>query len=435
MTPSPKRTASPTPRALALACGVTVLAAGLGMGAPARWPLAFIGAVLLAGAVLADFALALRAPEPQVTVIAPAQLRQGEEAEVRVRAEPSAPALEAALDVDARLAVSPRRRSATDGEARFRLRAVTRGLAALQVLQLRWTGPLGLVWRQLDLPLARTLPVAPDLAPARAASRALTERAPAGVKTGIRLGQGGEFSALRDHAAGDDRRNIDWKRSAARGRLLAKEHQLEQNHSLVLALDTGRQMAEPLVTRSRLDHALSAALALVYASLSVGDRVKLVGFDAKVLVDTPFAAGTAQFNRLQAAAAGLEASTEATNYTLALHTVASALKRRALIVVFTEFTDTVGAELMLESISRLVRRHAVMFVVFRDAELESMILADPERPEDVSRAVVAAGLKRERALVLERLRRIGVRAVETTPARMGGAIIDAYLDLKRLELG
>jgi hypothetical protein len=77
----------------------------------------------------------------------------------------------------------------------------------------------------------------------------------------------------------------------------------------------------------------------------------------------------------------------------------------------------------------------VMFVVFRDAELEALVAAEPVAPEDVSRAVVAAGLLRERALVLERLRRLGVRAVETTPERMGGAVVDAYLDLKRRELG
>ena len=151
-------------------------------------------------------------------------------------------------------------------------------------------------------------------------------------------------------------------------------------------------------------------------------------------VDGPFLAGKPAFPQLQALGARIDYGVEATNYTLALHTLGGELDRRALVVVFTEFTDTVGAELMLEAAGRLARRHVVLFVVFQDAELEALVAAPPQEPEDVSRAVVAASLLRERALVIERLRRLGARVLQTRPDRMGGALIDAYLDLKRREL-
>ncbi len=426
--------AYPTCRAAWLAGACVLAAVAFGVAAPARWPLAFLfsaGAALL---IALDYVRASSPADLELAVGLPASLAQGAEADVRVTAafrRAAPPRLEAALTADDRVAVAPRTRPVEAAAAAFRLRAVRRGRAKVERLQARWTGPLGLVRRQCDLPLDREVAVTPDLAAARAASRSLGDDALGGPRIDPRRGQGGEFEALRAYQAGDERRLIDWKRSASRGALLVKDFQFEQNHPVVLALDCGRQMQEPIGGRSRLDQALSAALALAYAGLSVGDRVKLCGFDAAVRVDSPFAAGRRGFAALQAASSRLEPSTEATNYTLALHTVAAALDRRSLVVVFTEFTDTVGAELMLETAGRLVRRHVVMFVVFRDAELEGLASAAPEAPEDVSRTVIAASLLRERRLVLERLRRMGVQAVETTPERMGGAVVDAYLDLKR----
>ena len=69
--------------------------------------------------------------------------------------------------------------------------------------------------------------------------------------------------------------------------------------------------------------------------------------------------------------------------------------------------------------------------MFRDAELEDLLAAEPRTGEDVSRAVIAAALLRERALVVERLRRMGVAVVETASGRLSGAVIDAYMDVKR----
>ena len=56
------------------------------------------------------------------------------------------------------------------------------------------------------------------------------------------------------------------------------------------------------------------------------------------------------------------------------------------------------------------------------------------RAEDVSRAVTAAGLLRERRLVLTRLRHLGVHVIEAPAAETGPALVNAYLDFKRRSL-
>jgi uncharacterized protein (DUF58 family) len=117
-----------------------------------------------------------------------------------------------------------------------------------------------------------------------------------------------------------------------------------------------------------------------------------------------------------------------------MSTLANGLSRRSLIVVFTEFTDTITAELMLNAVGTLLKRHLVLFVVLRDEELEAFTSADPAEPEDVSRAVMAASLLRERRLVLTRLRHLGVHVTEAAADSAGPAAVNAYLDLKRRNL-
>ena len=105
-----------------------------------------------------------------------------------------------------------------------------------------------------------------------------------------------------------------------------------------------------------------------------------------------------------------------------------------MIVVFADFADPTSAELMLENVARLVRTHLVLFVVFRDEALEAIAEAEPVEPEDVSRAVVAGTLLRERELVIGRLRRLGVQIVEAPADRVGVELVNRYLDNKRRSL-
>ena len=105
-----------------------------------------------------------------------------------------------------------------------------------------------------------------------------------------------------------------------------------------------------------------------------------------------------------------------------------------MIVIFTDFADTISAELMLSAVGALLSRHLVLFILFRDEELEGFTAAPPEAPEDVTRAVTAAALLRQRRLVVSRLRRLGVHVIETSHDEAGPALVNAYVQMKRRNL-
>ena len=306
-------------------------------------------------------------------------------------------------------------------------------MAVLSRLHLRWAGPLGLVRRVVVRGLDRSVRVVPQIGGVREqAMRLFSRDRRAGNAVVRERADTAEFRALREYQSGDDRRGINWRQSARHATLLVRETEAERNRTIVVALDTGRLMCEPLAGGvARLDHALNAALVLAYVALKMGDRVGLWAFDAKPVLASGTVSGAGAFGPLQRLAAGLDYSTAETNFTLGLTGLGAALPGRALVVVFTDFADPTGAELMVENVGRLLERHVVLFVAFRDDALEALAAAAPDSADTVARAVVAGTLLAERDAVLTRLRRLGVDVLEAPAAAMGPALIGRYLDGKR----
>jgi uncharacterized protein (DUF58 family) len=309
---------------------------------------------------------------------------------------------------------------------------VRRGMVSVDRLWLRWRGPLGLIERQAVRPVGRDVAVVPNVRAVKAGALAFfTRDALFGVKTQRLRGEGTEFEALREYVPGLDVRHIDWKHSARHRKVLCKEFEIERNHQIVLAFDTGHLMRERLGGLPRLDHCIHAGLLLALLSLRSGDAVGLHAFDAAVRRTLDPVRGTHGFGLLQQAAARLDYHLDETNFTLGLGELGARLKRRALIVLFTDFVDTVTAELLVETMQRIVTRHLVLFVTLTDPVLDDAVGAAPRGIDDVARAVVADDLLRERRVVLARLRRLGVQCLDVTSEHLTAELLNRYLAIKR----
>jgi uncharacterized protein (DUF58 family) len=256
----------------------------------------------------------------------------------------------------------------------------------------------------------------------------------AGLKIEHYVGDGSEFDALREYVPGLDHRAIDWKSSARHRKLLVQDFRAERNHQVVIAVDQGHLMSEPVDGVPRLDHAINAGLLLGYFGLRTGDRVGLYGFDARMRSWSEPQGGIGSFVRLQAATAELAYSTSETNFTLGLAELSQRLKRRSLVILLTDFVDVVTAQLMVENLDRLARRHLVVFVTLRDPGLQRIAEGAPRTSLDLYRSVVAGDLVREREVVLRRLRRMGLFTIDADPGQVSVQLLNRYLDIKRREM-
>ena len=265
----------------------------------------------------------------------------------------------------------------------YHVKPSRRGLYELGDHHLRWATPLGLWWRQIRIVSRHPVRVYPDVQAVRTyemlARQSLENRM---VRTVRLRGGENEFEALRDYQRDDDYRAIDWKATARRQKLITREYQQERNQSVLCMLDCGRLMTAETQGLSQLDHALNAVLMLSHVATRAGDQVGLLAFDARVRAFLPPQGGRRAAQRVVAASYDIHAQIVETDFEAAYGYLSQRLRKRSLVVLFTEVIDEVSAKSVVRTVRSLGPRHLALCVLFRDETLDAMV--EPRRVERVS---------------------------------------------------
>jgi uncharacterized protein (DUF58 family) len=426
----------PTRRAALLFAGVLPLPWLALSLRPGLWPYAFHPAILFLICMAADAVLARPRRRVGVAVDIPEAAYIGESVDATVTLRmPRGPTtrfeamLDLAGDTESQIAANP---FPIEGRETVRIQPHRRGTLTVERVWLRWSGPMRLIEETRRFPIARQVAVVPNTYPARGDSLAVYFRdALYGTKTQREAGEGAEFEALREYTPGLDPRYIDWKHSARHRKLVGREFRVERNHPVILAFDTGHLMREPVDGIPRLDHGINAGLLLGRIALAADDVVGSYSFDSRMRHYLPPGRGIHAFRRLQQATAALAYTTDETNFTLGVAELQTRLRRRSLIVLFTDFIDTITAELLVENVRRLSSRHLLMFVTLRDNLLTDMFEAYPATGADVTRAVLAGDFLRERRIVLEKLARLGIHCIDVRADQLTTSLLNRYLLIKQ----
>jgi uncharacterized protein (DUF58 family) len=428
--------------AAAIGLPVTLM---LAMFLPGLWLIGAGWVAAVMGLIVLDALLAASIARMEPHIDAPGSGYVGHDYDIRVTTEfgpgipPRAP--EQRLSVNDRLSVTPTLARAGVGDggmlSLFGMRTDLRGTAVLERIWTRWQGPLGLIWRQRIDPLQSEIPVTSDTQMVRdTAAEIFSKDANIGQKLQRLRGDGTEFDGLTEWLPGMDKRSIDWKHSARHGTLLSREFRTERNHNIIFAFDSGHIMAEEVENletgeaMTKLDRALNAALLMAFVSLKIGDKVGIYAFDERPYLYAPAIGNTRSFSQIRRVSAKVEYSTAETNFTLGLSQLAQNLQRRTLIVVFTDFVDSTQAELMVENMARLLKRHIVIFVAFRNTALDKLITQNAQTPQEAAASLIGDGLMRERDIVLRRLERMGVNVIDADAETLNMKVLNTYMLLK-----
>jgi len=322
-------------------------------------------------------------------------------------------------------------------EARFIYRAtpMDRGTGQFGNVHFWLLGPMGLVWKRGEVAAARTVKLYPGLA--------LIERQRLELRRSVaqeatrpiwRKGHGTEFHSLRDYVAGDDFRFIHWRTSARRGKPVVRQNRVERSQTVFIVLDAGRMMTARVLDKTKLDYALNAALLLAYAALELGDKVGAMMIAQDVLCFVPPARTPDQFGRILDSTYALEPRMEEPRFYLALSDLSSKLKRRALIIVFTDLIDERASEGLLRYSLGLLPHHLPVVVALSDTEVAKVAESIPKGKQDLYRQGVAAEMLERRERALSRLKSVGVMVVDTPPERISVQVLERYLDIKTRNL-
>jgi len=313
----------------------------------------------------------------------------------------------------------------------YRLFPERRGAYQLGPCRVRYPSVLGFWTRQFDATPPKPVRVYPDLVQLRRFELLARENRAADLARATRR-KGGEteFARLRDYAPDDEYRSIDWKATARRQKLTAREYQLESNQELVFMLDAGRMMSAEVQGLTQFDHALNAALMLGHVAARTGDRVGLLAFGAGLEAYVPPGRGQKAAGRLIQAAYDLHPQLVESDYEHAFRTLALRQQKRALVVLFTQVVDDAVAQTLLLGCRALSRRHLPLVVLFRDLDVDALLRpARDDRAELYVRAA-AAELSRWRTGFIRDLRHGGAVVLDVGPKELTGKLIDRYFEIK-----
>ncbi len=313
----------------------------------------------------------------------------------------------------------------------YRIRPRRRGRYVCGALVGRALGPWGLAWHQRTLLDGQERQVYPQIRWRGKVGQLLllAQRRSLGRHPQRIQGLGTEPYALREYLPGDALNRIHWKASARHGRLVTREDTWERGARLVVLLDCARGMSGLDGERSKLDHALAAALALTRVAVGRGDQVTLAAFSDRLDRQVRVRGGSRSMQAAYGSVYDLQSRAVEPAFDLAAEAALALESRRSTVVLLTSVVDLASAELLRRSMMRLERRHRPILINLQDPELVALAEGVPDTaPRAFAKTAALEILQANRALGVS-LRHAGVRVVSTAADRLALETLEAYLTL------
>lgn len=325
---------------------------------------------------------------------------------------------------------------------RYTATATQRGVAQFGATQLRWRTRLGCFELRQTLGEPRRLRVYPNFAAlARYAWLSGDRRlAQIGIKTYAQRGLGTDFRQLADYKTGDSLRHIDWKATQRQRRPIVREFQDDRDQCVLFLLDCGRRMradegALAQKANSHFDEALNALMLLSYVALKEGDEVGAMTFGCPPEERRDFAPrkGTATLNALMNRLHDIQPGATHSDYLLAAQELLRVQKRRALVIVLTNFRDEDAAELR-PAIKLLRRKHLVLVASLRERVLGHIAAQPLVHARDAVDVAAAHLFEQSRRDAFARVVGNDPLSVDVEPADLAVALVNRYHAVKRAGL-
>jgi uncharacterized protein (DUF58 family) len=251
-----------------------------------------------------------------------------------------------------------------------------------------------------------------------------------------------EFASHREYVPGDDPKHIDWRVYFTRDKYFIKQYEMETNFVCHLVIDTSASMRYGEDREQKLLYAAQMATTLGYSIIRQSDKVSLATFDDRLRGFIQPSNSMAQVVRMTDHLDEIK-PVEKTRMPECLTELVGRMKRREIVMVFSDFfTDLDALEAVLQRM-RYHRHEVVLFQVMHHDELafefSGMIkflgLEVPEellaQPEDLRRGYLKA-VERFNTRFEEICQHNGVERILVDTSRSMGEVFVDYLNKRSL---
>ncbi|WP_020405347.1 DUF58 domain-containing protein [Hahella ganghwensis] len=249
-----------------------------------------------------------------------------------------------------------------------------------------------------------------------------------GIKRKPRRGSGLDFHQLREYRQGDSLRQIDWKATSRRHRLISREYQDERDQQVILMLDGGRRMLTQEGYTTHFDHCLNCLLMLSHVALRQGDAVSMMSFGSELRHIAPVK-GAVNINRILNQFYDLYPDKSAPDYLQAAQELMLRHRKRSLVVLTTNLREEDTDDLI--AACRLLRkRHLVLLANLREGALDRALDEPIEHLDGALRFAGVVDYLGERERLQKLLRAEGLFLIDSTPDHSTPEVINSYYAIK-----
>ena len=260
-----------------------------------------------------------------------------------------------------------------------------------------------------------------------------------GIKSYQQRGEGTDFKQLSEYRVGDSVRHLDWRATLRLGKPIVREFQDERDQCVLLLVDCGRRMRaddrQGAAGTTHFDQVLNAVMLLTYVALKHGDAVGAMTFGTPAGEQRSFAPrkGAHTLRALMGQLYAVQPTPTHSDYVAAAQDLLRRQRRRALVIVITNFRDEDSTE--LRHALRLLRtRHLVLLSSLRE-HIVGELIAQPLAGGDAAIDIASAHLyEQARRDAFNRLAARNALMVDAEPDRLGLELVNRYHAMKRAGL-
>lgn len=272
-------------------------------------------------------------------------------------------------------------------------------------------------------------------------SRYVVEGNLAGRHRSPAKGASSEFADHRAYVTGDDLKRLDWKVLGRTDRYFIRRYEDETNLRVYLIIDRSASMAYTSAVETKYHYACRLATAIGYVIVKARDSVGLFLYSDTIDVKMDARNSVIHLNNLVKSLL-LKEPSSATSTAKTLHQIAESVRRRGLIVLFSDLLDEPAD--IVRALAHFRKQHhdVIIFHIldsteldfpfkkgaqFIDMETGERILADPRALAQDYRKAFAEFLEQYRKPCAEM--KIDYRLVNTSQEM--GPFIRAYLEERK----
>lgn len=222
----------------------------------------------------------------------------------------------------------------------------------------------------------------------------------AGAYHSLFKGRGIDFEEAREYLPGDEIRSIDWNVTARTGKAHVKKYREERELTMMLVVDLSASGEFGSADTSKRELAAELASTLAFSAARNNDKVGMALFTEEVELYIPPRKGRKHILRIIRDILMFEPKKRGTNIAATLEEVNRTLKRKAIVVLISDFLqgpngllpnpDEKGSDEMFKALDITNRRHDLVCFGLSDRrevtlpKLGEIILEDSETGEVVT---------------------------------------------------